>query len=251
MDGQRFAPYHLVGQPRWTDVHAAWAAGRRQTQATVCVLGDSHAKLLGPGDPAEEREMLARGVDRLFWRAHWPQELAWRAPMRNCSHLVVLIGQWSSGWGAPLPNRALPKPRSHVRRRQGVAAEAGWRSDVAGALARLRQTAPPAARVYVASVNLNPLTGLSLQCPPKDWRTPPVLDMYNEVLRRTAGPAFIDNRGIQGPVWDAGPDLNHPDGIVMGHEWRNVLYHIFSVEAREGTATTTTTTTTTPPREPP
>ena len=52
---------------------------------------------------------------------------------------------------------------------------------------------------------------------PKDWRTPPVLDAMNAVLRRLAhkqGVGLIDTIAITAPMWDHSLDFKHAIGKV-------------------------------------
>lgn len=57
-----------------------------------------------------------------------------------------------------------------------------------------------------------PLGYSNLDCPPTDWRIPPVIDGYNSVIRSLCNKynlPFLDTTAIIKPMWDHATDWNH------------------------------------------
>eukprot|EP00548_Thalassiothrix_antarctica_P019639 CAMPEP_0194194526 /NCGR_PEP_ID=MMETSP0154-20130528/75635_1 /TAXON_ID=1049557 /ORGANISM="Thalassiothrix antarctica, Strain L6-D1" /LENGTH=93 /DNA_ID=CAMNT_0038918965 /DNA_START=1072 /DNA_END=1350 /DNA_ORIENTATION=+ len=66
--------------------------------------------------------------------------------------------------------------------------------------------------MYLRSLHYNPLGDVKTMCPPKDWRSPPTIDMFNDILRTLAKKydlPFIDTNFIYAPMWDAAEDWCH------------------------------------------
>ena len=74
-------------------------------------------------------------------------------------------------------------------------------------------------RLWVLSIDFNPLAGCSTACPPADWRTPHRISSFNHILERAAAArapqvTFVDLARLSQPLWDAAPDWNHPPASV-------------------------------------
>ena len=70
-------------------------------------------------------------------------------------------------------------------------------------------------------------------CPQKDWRYPPVIDAYNEILQRlseTKNVPYIDTNDIVGPMWDSADDWCHLTSKVGTAE---ALYILGSILLRD------------------
>lgn len=51
-----------------------------------------------------------------------------------------------------------------------------------------------------------------ISCPPKDWRNPSAVDMYNEIIEEVCkdfGIPFINTRSITGVMWERAEDWCH------------------------------------------
>ena len=84
------------------------------------------------------------------------------------------------------------------------------------------------AEVYIRSVHYVSLYKWLGDCPPKDWRSPPVIDGYNAILKylcKERGISFIDTTFLIGPVWDWTFDWYHFDGYKAEQE----IVYILSV----------------------
>lgn len=68
-------------------------------------------------------------------------------------------------------------------------------------------------------------------CPPTDWRSPNVIDMYNQITKRLStrfGFPFIDTNNIVGVLWDSAEDWCHIKGAASEAETTYILDKIFS-----------------------
>ncbi len=68
--------------------------------------------------------------------------------------------------------------------------------------------------VYMRSIHLNPLGDVKLTCPPTDWRNPPAIGIYNDIILNltkfeVTNIPFVDTDVIIGPMWDSAPDFCH------------------------------------------
>ena len=68
-------------------------------------------------------------------------------------------------------------------------------------------------------------------CPPKDWRNPPVIDMYNQIMKRLCNMyniTFIGTDDIIGVTWDRARDWNHYNDTSGLVEAEYMLFKLFS-----------------------
>ena len=112
--------------------------------------------------------------------------------------MLLHLGQWDLGW----PESLTP---FDVFERQ-----------FADRLKELQRQ--PGVTPLVLSCNYNPLNCIITQCPPTDWRSPPMVDHLNEIMRRQAEAhkvPFLDTSDIGGPLWDSSSDFSHPQQRVL------------------------------------
>lgn len=75
----------------------------------------------------------------------------------------------------------------------------------------------------------NPLGDLITACPPKDWRNPNVVDMYNNITKQLCdefGIPFLDTSNITGVMWDRHEDWAHFKDVSGEMEALYFLYVI-------------------------
>ena len=167
----------------------------------VCIVGGSHAGQL-------THEVL--GARWLLNR--WPRDTL--EPLDPGCRLFVLIwGQWDlsrySG-GAPWPFEAVE-------------------FDLTERLRELSEARAKNVSTLLMSTNYNPLNCIITQCPPADWRSPPMVEEYNRILHRLSvrfGVTMLDNTDILGPLWDASHDFSHPSPTVVAVIIARLVNHI-------------------------
>lgn len=68
--------------------------------------------------------------------------------------------------------------------------------------------------IYITANHYNPLGDVKLTCPVKDYRSPPITDIYNsiskEICTSSGRCTFVDtNSAVIGPMWDSAHDFCH------------------------------------------
>ena len=182
-------------------------AGTGGAQAVLCVFGDSHARLLAGTMKklivqAKVRAAVAESSDK-FLNELTEGRLSAIVQAKKCTHAVVNMGQWSTGW----PNH-YPDPAKTFQ---------GDLKAVVSILGRLVASGALASAWFV-SLNYNPAGAMIGKCPPTDWRSRPFIDAYNRVISTVvdAEPnvGHIDNMFIVDPMWDSADDWCHYHGRV-------------------------------------
>jgi hypothetical protein len=77
----------------------------------------------------------------------------------------------------------------------------------------------------------NPIGDIIGSCPPKDWRSPRVIDMYNTIEKRVCdeyGMPWIDTNDIMGIMWDRAADWCHYDDVSSDMEAKYILGRTFT-----------------------
>ena len=182
------------------ELAARAALAARDPDYRMCLIGDSHLKNL----------KMARWAQNLssriaFAQVNWPEQVAERARARFCRgarETIVNTGQWPlSNWRA--------KPYT----------DEAFEAAVSRMLDEMRAELGEGGRLWVLSIDFNPLAGCSTACPPADWRTPHRISSFNHILERAAAArapqvTFVDLARLSQPLWDAAPDWNHPPASV-------------------------------------
>ena len=129
----------------------------------------------------------------------------------ECRTFVLHFGQWDLGYPRGYPT-ALGDFEERLR----------------GSIARIRAH-NPRSPVYLLPTNFVPLNCLTTTCPAHDWRTPPMVTAYHKVVQRTCtalGIGCIDTVDLQGPLWDASVDWNHPVPVALAAMARRIALRV-------------------------
>ena len=68
-------------------------------------------------------------------------------------------------------------------------------------------------------------------CPPTDWRSPPVIDMYNQITKRLCEKfkiPLIETNDIFGIMWDRASDWRHYWDLSSEMETMYILDRVFA-----------------------
>jgi len=215
----RFASYEwdggftLKGRPEFV--------GRK----VICPVGASHAERL--------RDALRTTISNLGWGQsfevisgnlmfpdkEWPK-LASANFFQKCHYVILGYGQWLAGW---------PSVPPYSTKRFAESVE--WTIERINLLS-------DKTKVIWRSMHYNPLGDKISSCPPQDWRSPPVVDAYNNVLRNKLAKGssrlmFVDTTFIIGPMWDSAKDWCHYVGKVGKAEAKYFLHVISKLAANE------------------
>ena len=177
----------------------------------MCLVGDSHAHTLF----THGKQLELKHVEFVYVSSQFPQEFKsdWFVS-HQCSYAVVTYGQW------PASHQMEGHPYSQSK----------FQEEMRRVVTLLKKYDPQQTQVFLRSVNYNGLGARHTACPPIDYRSPPVIDMYNTVIRTLAkelNVEFIDLTQIIGPKWDAALDWSHPVGKVATAEIEWILYKSF------------------------
>eukprot|EP00804_Cyclotella_cryptica_P028088 CCRYP_016153-RA/>CCRYP_016153-RA protein AED:0.05 eAED:0.05 QI:1321/1/1/1/0/0/2/123/99 len=85
--------------------------------------------------------------------------------------------------------------------------------------------------VYFRRMHYNALFEDMHACPPRDWRNPNVVDMYDRITQQLCEEfdvPFIDANDITGVMWDRHADWAHFKDVSGELEALYLLHHIFS-----------------------
>lgn len=182
----------------------------------VCFIGASHA-----------RELMIHGQDLKSTRnrvmftwieSKFPNHFNLQAVLdQQCSYAVIGYGQWPPSYyeKAPWPQHRFANEMRVMM--QTVKSYTG------------------STQFFLRSINYNALGAIITHCPPVDHRSPPVIAMYNGVIKSLTtelGIEYIDLNHIMGPMWDSALDWCHPKGKVFFAEVEHVMYTLFTTSIK-------------------
>lgn len=176
----------------------------------VCLIGDSHSRDLF----LHGNKLNVESVVFVYIPTTFPTEfrVSW-LDIHNCTYAVVSYGQW---------------PGSHMNKGPPYT-QTRYELEMRRVVTLLQQHNHARTQVFVHSVNYNGLMAYQTSCPPSDFRTPPLIDMYNNVLRKLCKELdieFIDMNHIMGPMWDSAVDWCHPSGTIYTAEVQWILQSV-------------------------
>jgi len=200
MSLDRFTPYQFDDND---------AAGRVRSQLSqwgnktvlLCFVGLSHSRELAREVGLWLSEWNATNIQAISMDAQFPRLVnPRRIASRRCTATVVASGQWSAGL----------KPSGGKYRGMGPTGFPEYEDEVMNMVARLKKR--KLTNLFLRSIHYNALGDIKTTCPPQDWRSPPVIDAYNDILvdlTTSRKVPFIDTNFIVGPMWDISADLCH------------------------------------------
>ena len=189
-----------------------------KTYVTVCFVGDSHAREISTHFPKIDNGLVLP----IFIEAKYPHTFNVAAlAQHQCTYAVVAFGQWLVSYSEDVPYTAKQYTTAMTTMMQQVSAP----------------TYNGTTKTFFCSINYNALGAYITTCPPFDHRSPPVIDMLNQVLINLCKKFkfdFIDMNKIMGPMWDSALDYCHPRGKVFIAEGEWILHHLFASTLTRG-----------------
>ena len=182
----------------------------QHTELNVCLIGNSHSHML----TLHGKQLELKNVRFVDIESQYPEEFDtnW-LEQRQCNYAIIGYGQWPTNTNTTYRLYAQTKYEQEMRR----------------VMTQLQKYDQNKTQVFIRSVNYTPLTAQQTTCPPTDYRIPPVIDMYNSVIRRLAhelSVEYIDVTSVVGPMWDSALDWNHPTSKVATAEIEFILAQI-------------------------
>jgi len=186
----------------------------------ICLVGDSHSRFMKEAmDELFVMKQLPCNV--LHFDVKFPQnyfDIDFKISDEKCEDVIVALGQW------PLSFKNGDQFQSQ--------------QDYKGNMTKIADSflaKHPDKKLIFRSIHYIPLNRMRLSCPPTDWRSPVLVDMYNEILRQvvesySAFPKlrFVDTSEVIRPIWDTAEDWCHYGSKIGVPEAAFLLNHIWS-----------------------
>ena len=201
-DTSRFHPYHFV----WNnESHSSLEIDfleRGDKKYRVCFLGASQSRVLTLHCNQLLSASNTSSINCIHIDIKYPKDINATSIKEHvldekCTHLIIGVGQWSAGWPENKPT-LFPDYKHQMR-------------EALNTIQNLTQNTKIA--IFLRSIHYSGINYAISACPPSDWRSIPVIDMYNEILKNiaqsTTGITYLDTNSIIGPLWDSAPDYFH------------------------------------------
>ena len=235
MSRDRFNPYQFEFQYRERRVENNFEEAtlslidrqqqeQQQQPIVVCFVGLSHAREMAKAVGSwlqhwDIRTVSVKNIDANFpWQV---TETFIDSIIESCYKTVLAVGQWPAG----------RKPPGGKYRGMPPTLFPDYQKEVQDMLTRLKLS--DLTNYYLRSIHYNSLGDIKTTCPPQDWRSPPVIDRYNAIIKNlsvTMGVPYVDTNPIIGPMWDSAEDFCHyrTTGKVAEMEALYVLHQLFA-----------------------
>lgn len=184
---------------------------RTAKPTTICLVGASHSRTLFASMTKHHNITIANNNIHIEWiNAKLFRDVNNKTipelVVGKCDKIILGIGQWSASFSGNKPMR-FPDYRLRFRKLIG----------------RLQHFLRRDVEIFARSIHYNPLNVInSGYCPPRDWRSPTVIDGYNAIIQNAchdiadavssanlATVRFVDTDFIVKPLWDASSDWGH------------------------------------------
>jgi hypothetical protein len=211
-DLHRFEPYTQTFQYTTsvvaTNPHKWWEGSKHikaSKPTTLCLIGDSHSRTLKASLIGFHNFTMANNNLEINWiKANYPRHVnnqtIGQKVRGHCDKILIGVAQWPASFTDNKPT-SFRDYASQVKKMFGrLQDHLQGNGDV---------------DIWAWSVHDNPLNErIAGYCPPKDWRSPTVLEGYNHILRNACRDTpgfirFLSTRFIVGPLWDASSDWGH------------------------------------------
>ena len=169
----------------------------------LCFIGISHAREMAHHVNLwlNDEWKVSQAIVVKYIKAALPRHVNFQQIKSNqCSKTIIANGQWAIG---KLPNGVSYKNVSPIQ-------FPNYQAEVAAMISYLQTNGTE--NFYLRSIHYNSFGHFKLTCPPTDWRTPPVIDRYNDILQHlssTMNVPYIDTNFIIQPMWDSAEDFCH------------------------------------------
>jgi len=215
---ERFRPYEFAWSDWADDINESFLQYPASADnVKICSGGYSHANYLRNGMQYWVNKFNITNVDVSGWiEMRYPKNMNDRnaniTKDTMCNKTIIALVQWSAGrkMNTYAPGVLLPQYKKELRKSIET-----WKS--------LNMD------FYFRKGHYSPIGDLIGACPPRDHRSPPVIDGYNEVIRNLAreySVPFIDTSDIIDPIWDSSEDFCHLQGINLLTESLYILKQV-------------------------
>lgn len=200
---------------------------QNNTLPKICLVGFSHSYYMAYSMILMDFGHFVRWIPIKF-----PDEITLDLLIHHhqefqCVKFILAAGQWAAG---------------HPENRPYLFQEFSMKMsrvlyEISNATTTLSTTSPDSSsqsvlgfQVFLRSLHRVPICYVTSICPPKDWRSPTVMDGYTYLVRKMVADVnktdtiqYIDTSFITTPLWDISRDWNHLPRLVSDVEARYVL----------------------------
>ena len=193
---------------------------------SICLIGASHSRKMKQAMnmlfETKQRSCHAFHFDVKFPQSYMKSvsKINGKIKKHKCTDVIVAIGQWALSW----------KNGNHFQSSQDF--KRHMNNIVDSFIVN-----HPDRRLTLRTLHYHPLSDIILTCKPTDWRSPMLVDTYNEIIMQIeeSHPGFqasnnlnlIDTSEVVRPIWDTPDDWSHygmkagiPEAIyLLNHIW--------------------------------
>jgi hypothetical protein len=198
----RFRYYEPDGRPKM-DFPPTAKDIQATHPTTICLLGASHSRTIKASMVNYHNFSYINNNIQIEWiNAKYPRNIPNQTITEEiagkCHKIILAVGQWPASFSGGKPTLF-----------------ASFQLEMTKLFGRLQDHLPPGTEVWARSIHENPLNErIAGYCPPRDWRSPTVVEGYNMVIRQAVANArpgiqFVDTSFIVSPLWDASTDWGH------------------------------------------
>lgn len=198
----RFEPYNHFQYYGNTNIPNSATEIQAPQPITICLVGGSHSRTLKASMQIYHNFSMANNNLQVEWvDARFPRNVNNQTILQDiagkCNKIIVAVGQWPASFSGGKPTLF-----------------SAFQLEMKKLLGRLQAHLPAATDLWARSIHENPLTErVAAYCPPKDWRSPTVLQGYNTIIRQIVESSpkarFVDTSFIVSPLWDSSTDWGH------------------------------------------
>jgi hypothetical protein len=211
----RFQPYRFI----WKNTDAEMTLRNHNSAKHhhhICLIGSSHSRKMRTEFKSWLDHFNITNVKLTHFDNRLPSTMNEKRMKDwvvggNCTRSLVAVGQWSAAY----PKR--PPTNFKV-----------FQNHMIGLVNKFQKRG---LELYLRNIHYNPLGDVKLQCPPRDWRSPPVIDMYNDILQNISASmnvSYIDGTSILSTVWDSAADWCHYINEGSAQEALHILSRLLS-----------------------
>jgi len=184
----------------------------------ICFVGASHNQLIVRRAEMFRNLLQNHSIVLDFDRANFISDLDENKIQilieKGCTKVIMATGQWDAGWPKLAPTLfSKYEEQLEMAIRMMVMMFHGTNIDL-----------------YFRSTHYNPIGYEIGSCPPTNWRSPPVIDMYNQITKRVCNKfkiPLIETNDIIGIMWDRAADWCHYEDVSSDMEILYILDRLF------------------------
>ncbi|GFH48980.1 hypothetical protein CTEN210_05460 [Chaetoceros tenuissimus] len=174
---------------------------QKNNELKICAGGQSHARFLSNHLSLILTDLNITSIEIGHVPLSYPREMSSRRIINRaklCNITILGLGQWSAG---KKPRKVIPATLFEDYFKELEQGILFWKKNNIN--------------FFFRKTHYNPLGDIKNTCPPTDWRSPSVIDGYNEITRfltKKHNITFIESGSVIDAMWDSAEDFCHYSG---------------------------------------